>query len=221
METLWGTFESLILSASETEEVCFTISQSPPFGKAIFCCGNLSIIKSPYLFWTCLLCWCIPQMFLEGKDVQWQRGGLFWCTPQSCSHLDFGLVQSWILGMREALMLPWEYGQAPGWRANIMIEFRNIYFETRIWPVQSLERVLASISAIPSLVLLLLPIKLGASTCLATWNKQVYGCFLNFTVSFAFVGLFLRTNHLSNTNLIDSKEMGYWSPQHLLQFQQL
>lgn len=75
-----------------------------------------------------------------------REGGLFWCTPQSYSHLDFGLGQSWILGRREALVLPWEYGQTPGWRANIVIEFRTIYIEARIWPVQGLERVLVSIS---------------------------------------------------------------------------
>lgn len=129
------------------------LCQSPPSGKAIYCCGNLSVIKSTHLFWTYLLCWSIRQSswaashgFSEDKDVQWQRGGLFCCTPQSYSHLDFGLVQSWILGGKETSVLPWECDQTPGWRVNSRTEFRIICFETRIWPVQSLERLLVSIS---------------------------------------------------------------------------
>lgn len=47
----------LILSASETEKVYFNmLSQSQPSGKAIFCCGKLSVIKSTHLFRTPLLC---------------------------------------------------------------------------------------------------------------------------------------------------------------------
>lgn len=48
---------SLILSASETEKVYFNmLTQPQQSGKAIFCCGKLSIIKSTHLFWTLLLC---------------------------------------------------------------------------------------------------------------------------------------------------------------------